>query len=343
MGGNALSCKSVRLTRNNYQALAADCVAKLKALYPSSRVTDIVAYRSKPDFGDLDVALDAENYDPFEAAEALNAVEVVRNGPVTSIGVKVRPDLSELDGNVFQVDLIKLGASEYEFALAYFGHNDTGNLAGRIAKSLNTSLRHDGLYFYHRSGANGDYKFREILLTRDYAKALAFLGYDPDRFAKGFDSLEDIFQFIVSTQFFNREIFLLENRNYTARVRDRKRKTYCDFLKWCEATPGLVAYDFPSDKSAWLPRIVEHFPLFEADYAKSLADLAEQQTVKAKFNGEWVSQITGLQGKELGQVMKRLKESFESPEALRTFVLGHSPKAIEARVRQVQLAAIDFR
>lgn len=333
MGGNALSRTSVRMTQSNYQRMAADCVAKLRALYPEARVNDVVAYRSKPDFGDLDVALDAESYNPFVAAEALGAVEVVRNGPVTSIGVKVRPDLQELDGNIFQVDLIKLGAPEYEFALSYYGHNDAGNLAGRVAKSLFTSLRHDGLYFYHRVG---DYKFREILLTRDYGKALVYLGYDPVRFAEGFDTLEDIFKFIASTPFFTKDIFLLENRNYTARVRDRKRKTYCEFLKWCEVTPGLGTYEFPADKSVWLPRIVEHFPQFEADYAQSLADLAEQQAVKAKFNGEWVSHLTGLQGKELGFLMKRFKESFESVEAQRAFVLGTSITDIEARVRQVQ-------
>lgn len=122
MGGNALSRTSVRLTKKNYERLAADCVAKLRALYPAARVNDIVAYRSKPDFGDLDIALDPEGYNPFEAAEALGAVEVVRNGPVTSIGVKVRPELAELDGNVFQVDLIKLGAPEYDFALSYYSY-----------------------------------------------------------------------------------------------------------------------------------------------------------------------------------------------------------------------------
>lgn len=184
-----------------------------------------------------------------------------------------------------------------------------------------------------RGCRSGDYKFREILLTRDFAKALTFLGYDPARFAEGFESLEDIFQFVVSTEFFNNSIYLLENRNYTARVRDRKRKTYCEFLKWCEVTPGLTAYAFPEDKAAWLPRIVEHFPQFEADYAQSLADLAEQQAVKAKFNGEWVSRLTGLQGKELGFLMKRFKESFESVEAQRAFVLASSEEELSNRVQ----------
>jgi len=64
--------------------------------------------------------------------------------------------------------------------------------------------------------------------------------------------------------------------------------------------------------------------------------LAELRAVKAKFSGAWVSQITGLQGKDLGTLMRRFKESFASPEDQRAFVLENDIDAIEARVRQMQ-------
>lgn len=108
-----------------------------------------------------------------------------------------------------------------------------------------------------------------------------------------------------------------------------------EFLRFCEAHPELPAYQYPDKKSAWLPRIAEHFPHFQAEYDKALADLAEQRAVKAKFSGEWVSQLTGLQGKELGGLMKRFKESFESPEAQRAFILASDPAALESRVRSL--------
>lgn len=333
MGGNALSTPSVRLTKSNYDALKDECVAQLRALYPAGQVEAIRAYREKADFGDLDILVAAENYDPGVAAQSLGATEVVRNGPVTSLGVKVRPELSELEGNVFQVDLIKMADDEFDFARNYFAWNDAGNLVGRIAKSLFTSLRHDGLYFYHR---DGDYKFREILLTKDFGQALAYLGYEPQPYVAGFDSLRGIFEFVASTPFFNREIFLLENRNYKAKVRDRKRKTYTEFLKWCEVTPGLTAYAFPEDDNQWLPRLYEHFPAFEIDYARSLADLARQRAVKEKFNGQWVSELTGLQGKELGHLMKAFRESFESREAQDEFILSSELNALANRVKAVQ-------
>jgi len=336
MGGNALSCTSVRLTKKNYDRMATDCVAKLRALYPGKRIEALGSYRSKSDFGDLDVLLEGgDPYDPHVAAEALNAVEVVRNGPVTSVGVVVRPEIPEKDGNVFQVDLIRMEPEAFDFAMGYFGHGDAGNLLGRLYHASGLALRHDGLFYYVRDGVNGDYKFREIALTRKFEEALPFMGYDPAVFAKGFDTQDDIYRYVASSAYFNPSIFLLENRNAKSRVRDKKRVMYMQFLKFCEDQPGLPDFQYPEKKSDWLPRIAQCFPGFQAEYDQAQADLAELQAVKVKFNGEWVSQLTGLQGKELGGLMKRFKESFPSPEAQRAFVLANSLEVIEARVRQV--------
>lgn len=337
MGGNALSYVTVRLTKRNADRVAADCVAKLEALYPGRRAVYLSSYRTKADAGDADILVEAdERYNPHEAAAALGAVEVVRNGPVTSIGLVVRPEVPALDGNVFQVDLIRSSPEELAYSCGYFFWSDLGNLIGRIAHAGFTAHRHDCLYFYFR---DEDHLFRTILLTRDHDKALAYLGYDPVRFNQGFDTLEEIFEYAASTEFFNADIYLLENRNAASRVRDKKRVAYTGFLKWCEAHPDLPAFAYPEKKTAWLPRIAEHFPHFQAEYDKAVADLAEMRAVKAKFNGERVSQLTGLQGKELGGLMKRFKESFETPEAQRAFVLANSPEVIAARVSQVLAAS----
>lgn len=334
MGGNALSHASVRLTKKNYERVAADCVSRLRALYPGKRVEALGSYRSKADFGDCDILVEGgSHYDPNAAAAALDAVEVVRNGPVTSIGVIVRPEVPEKDGNVFQVDLIKMEPEALDFALGYFGQGDAGNLLGRLFHACGLALRHDGLFYYLREG---DYKFREIALTLRFDEALRFMGYDPEAYARGFDTQEDVYRYVASSAYFNPAIFLLENRNARARVRDRKRAMYMQFLKFCEAHPQLTAFQYPEDKKAWLPRIVQFFPGFQAQYDKALADLAELRAFRAKFNGEWVSRLTGLQGKELGALMKRFKESFGTPDEMHAFVLGHSQADIEVRVLRLQ-------
>ena len=223
MGGNALSYTTVRLTSKNYFRMADHCVEKLRALYPHGRFEAIQSYASKADFGDLDILAFDSNFDPHTAAAALGSVETVRNGSVTSLGIKVNPDLPYLDGNVFQVDLIYAPLSEFDFSSAYFRFSDLGNLLGRIAHAMGLTLGHDGLTLRMRDGTH---MFANITLTRDYDQALSFLGYDPSVFANGFNTLSDIFAYVASSPFFNPDIFLLENRNNASRTRDRKRPTY---------------------------------------------------------------------------------------------------------------------
>lgn len=334
MGGNALSRPSVRLNRVAYEGTAADCLMKLRALHPGKRIAALGSYRAKSDFGDLDILLeDGGQYDHRAAAEALSAVEVVQNGPVTSVGVVVSLSIPESAGCVFQVDLIRIEPEAFDFAMGYFGHGDAGNLMGRLYHACGLALRHDGLFYYLR---DGDYKFREIALTRKFDEALPFMGYDPEVFARGFDTQEDIYRYVANSVYFNPGIFLLENRNAKSRVRDKKRPMYMQFLKFCEAHPGLASFPYPQDKAAWMPRIAEFFPSFQAEFDRAQADLAELRAVKAKFSGVWVSQITGLQGKDLGTLMRRFKESFASPEDQRAFVLENDIDAIEARVRRLQ-------
>lgn len=332
MGGNALAIKSVRMSAADYDRTALVCVGKLRALYPQGEVAAIPSYRTKPDHGDLDVLIATAGYNPFDAAQVLGAAEVVRNGPVTSIGIPVEPDKPAVEGNVFQVDLISIDEPSFDYAYKYFSFNDLGNLVGRTAHKAGLSHKHDGLYFYVR---NEDHKFRDIILTRDYEVALRFLGYDVEAFKRGFDTLEDIFKFVAGSKFFNRDIYLLENRNAQSRVRDRKRRTYMEFLKYCEAHPELPAYAYPENKSDWIPRIAEHFPGFQEEYDQALAEIAERQAVKNKFNGEWVASITGLEGKALGALLTRFRASFESDQAQRTYLLSESLEGIAERIRLI--------
>jgi hypothetical protein len=299
----------VRLTKDTFGRVSAQCVEQLQAYFPQNRIAVIPAYREKADFGDCDILITSTGYDPHKAAAALNAVEVVRNGPVTSVGVVVHDEVPTDEHEIFQVDLIAIEPEAFDYALGYFSFNDLGNLVGRTAHRAGLSHKHNGLWFYVR---DGDYKFRDICLTRDYDEALRFLGYDPAQFHAGFEELEDIFKYVAGSTFFNRDIFLLENRNAKSRIRDRKRRTYMEFLKWCAERPELPAYAYPDDKSAWLPYIAKHFPHFEAEHQRALKDMSDQRAAKERFNGEWVSALTGLEGKALGAVMKHFKESFDS-------------------------------
>jgi hypothetical protein len=337
MGGNALSRTSVRLGRTDYERVAANCVSKLRALYPGKRVEALGSYRTKTDFGDCDILIDGTApYEPARAAAALGAVEVVCNGPVTSVGVRVCHGTAH--GGVFQVDLIATQPQAFDFALSYFGHGDAGNLLGRLYHACGLALRHDGLFYYVRDAAGG-HKLREIALTRRFDDALAFFEYDTAVYARGFDTLEDIFRYVASSPFFNAELFLLSNRNAKSRARDRKRAMYMQFLDFCRTHPGLAAYPYPQDKSAWLPRIAAFYPHFQAAHDDALAERALLHAANQKFNGNRVSQLTGLQGKDLGELMQRFRASFATPQAMREFILTSDEATLASRVMGLAAAA----
>ncbi len=306
MGGNALKqVETRRYQRDEYLALEAEVLGILRADFPGRRVAAIQAYREKESFGDMDVLLESDNLhaDLMKYAhERFNTKQVVRNSHVVSFEYKD-----------FQIDLICTTAKNFETSASYFAWNDLGNLMGRVAHKLGFKYGHEGLSMTFR---DGDYMYAEVEVSRDVPRIVEFLGYDPDRFAEGFDTVEEIFNFTASSPFFNKEIYSLENRNHTSRVRDRKRKTYNQFLTWIES--AQLPYSYPwatmreqggrEYKKQFVKRAFEFFPEFKDKYEKTQADFETWKQVKQNFNGDLVREWTGLQDRELGDFMKHLRE-----------------------------------
>src|SRR3546814_15537567 len=96
-----------------YERVASECLGKLRSEFLGKRIEALGSYHAKASFGDCDILIESgPDYDPNQAAAALNPIEIVRNGPVTSVGVMVNPDARSTEGNVFQVDLIKTDPQE---------------------------------------------------------------------------------------------------------------------------------------------------------------------------------------------------------------------------------------
>lgn len=326
MGGNALADALLRT---------------LRSAFPGRRIDAIASYADKADFGDLDLLIEADaSYDPAALARALQATEMVGNGDVTSIGVP-------LDAGVFQVDLIRTTPACFDFASHYYGHNDMGNLLGRVAHEFGAKFGHLGLLLPVRDPANSSRLLDEICITDDFATALGLLGYDAARYAalraaRQFRTLADIFRYVISTPYASKAIYLLDNRSRKARTRDAKRATYTAFLAWLDAQPEAALPAYPwgasgtperaAQQYAFLQRAFACLPEFQRRYAQVHARAARSVQLKEKFNGALVARMTGLSGKALGDVMTRVRASFADEEAFEAFVLDAGADAIAARV-----------
>jgi hypothetical protein len=343
MGGNALSAETIRLPAQRYREVEERVLHKVRDMLPGIRADAIAAYAGKPDFGDMDILL-AEHPDcePVALSQKLGAQEIVRNGEVTSFGLPMAE-------GVFQVDLIIVPEASFDFAMRYFSYNDLGNLLGRVAHKFGAKFGHLGLLYPLRDPENDDHLLAELGVTSDFSQALGMLGYDAQlyeamRRESGFRTLEDIFRYVVSSAYANPAIYLLENRSYRARVRDAKRPTYNQFLDWLAEQPegSLPAYPWgeagnperQAQRRQFLEQAFIAFPQFKADYDRTLARAERQRLSKRHFNGDVVASITGLEGKELGMFMSRLRASFASNDALEEFFAAASAEEARARIGQ---------
>lgn len=349
MGGNALSCGSIRIDKGIYEdvceTLMADCEGSLTEYYNSVRI--IPSYSDKADFGDIDVicfkALNiSEDNLKSLLKEYYGATEFVRNGNVLSFDMRCwgLGDTTELPGigPAIQVDLLEFTKREtFNFAYLYFSYNDLGNLIGRIAHNMGFKFGHDGLTFKY---LDGTCLIREITLTTSFFKALEFLGYSASKYLYGFKTLEDIFEYVASSEFFHPDIFLLENRDGESRRRDAKRKTYSAFLKWCEENRDrLTQYKFSKDREKYLIKGFKAFPEFEDQYGECVREAFVRTHLKQAFNGNLVRDVTKLEGVALGEFMNQVKASFGSKVLFEEKLLN-SPDEVWARTYSLFTEAI---
>ena len=157
----------------------------------------------------------------------------------------------------------------------------------------------------------------------------------------GFASLTDIFQFVISSPYCNSAIYLLENRNATSRVRDSKRKTYMEFLLWLQAQAGNAenapSYDWTNkdaSRTMFLASAQARFPEFLASYQAASYEWKCEQMFRTRFNGQIVSEITGLSGRELGNLIRSIKASFSDGLRFRQWVNASTPQHIREFVHR---------
>lgn len=305
MGGNALkNCETRRFERNEYLSISQTVLRLLKESFPNQLFSIIVAYNDKESFGDMDVLCGGmEGGIDYKRVlrDLFDSKEVVHNGNVWS-----------LEFNNFQIDLIFTPREEMEIAGTYFSYNDLGNFMGRIAHKMGFKYGHNGLTYQFRS--MDDHIFDEFVLSKEPHKIFSFLGYDYLTYLKGFNTLEDIFKFASSTPYFHKDIFLLHNRNHVSRVRDMKRKSYNEFLKWLETYDGENAYNWDSymekggrkDVDWCMENAFYLFPEFKVWYDDVKFRLEQHNLAKTLFNGNVVSLLTGLENIELGKFMQYL-------------------------------------
>lgn len=312
MGGNAI--KSVftrRYQKEEFDQILPIILEKAKKLFSDAKST--VYFKSKESFGDADILCLVDKPITVDIKQWIidefGSKEVVQNSHVYSF-----------EYNELQVDFILTPLSAWETSQVYFSYNDLHNLIGKISHRFGLKWGYKGLVYSYKIDGK---KLGDIVITTDYRKALAFLGFDVERYDQGFDSIQEIFDFVVASKYFIPKVFDFDTLNRINRERDSKRTTYAGFVEFIQPLKEKndEFYYFYSDKKVYLGLIDFHFPGFMRKYRDLEKKEERKREIHSLYNGKIVMEWFGIEGKELGAVLTYFKSLFGSLEEMEDFIL----------------------
>jgi len=323
MGGKALNRFGIyteRKTTEEHERILSEVKPRIEKLF-NSELRIVKYYRNKETHGDLDLLVKTSN--------GLNVHEEIKKEfGVENVNSNTNVHSFEYDN--YQIDIIIVGENDWNSTF-FYDWDPVGNLLGKYAHSFGLKSGYSGLVYPYRG--NSGTVVKDIVISQDQEKIHTFLGVDYSIYEKGFDSREEIFEYIIASKYFNKERFNFENLTSIDRKRNLKRATYNDFLNYLDGKTFETNYIFNKDKETYIDYINEYFP--EANFKEELEILKKvdlkNKAVKEKFNGRLVmAEFTELKGKELGTVMKKFYEKYDDD-----YILSNSREKLLYNIKEL--------
>lgn len=331
MGGNALKIYGItprRMSSSEYCELTDELVSLFSQ--PDSPLLSLSVVKSprhKSSHGDIDIKGLVKSAHPSdwkrECQTFLGSEVGYSNDKTISLlykGVQV-----DLEGHHHPAELCA--------SLNYCDYSPLGNLVGALLKQAGLKWGVDGLSLPVRESTH---LLGTIPVTHDACEALLLAGLDPRTWEGGFDNLEDVFTFVISSPLFNNAIFLPQNLNHTNRVRNRKREDYKAWTTFASSHPdNLTEKNKDQIISATLQKLHSRFPHVQQEEARLRSIEESRKASKRMLGGEALQDITGLKGKNLGEFLSRLTQSKGGKDNLYQWILATPKTSRDAALRNL--------
>ena len=228
MGGNAI--KKVLVSRINletYQFIKKDIFSSLSLFFEMDFSFEVP---NKIDFGDIDILYKSNPKVDLKKViiNQFNPIEIVYNGPVTSFAYS-------LNNEYYQIDMVK--CSNLHMSKFFFSYGDLGGVIGTITKFYGISYG-EGLWIHVSKETIKDYLKKEIedftttkiFLSNDSKEICNYLDLDYEKWKVGFEDKVSIFQWVISSSWFHKDIF--KNLNSFEKKKTLVRPFYRDFNEY---------------------------------------------------------------------------------------------------------------
>ncbi|KAK6361355.1 hypothetical protein TWF730_005089 [Orbilia blumenaviensis] len=249
MGGAALNYLGVatpRMSPETYFKLKTKYHNILTGLY--KHVTTPVEAPGKTSYGDLDYLVaepilknDANNTTMVKKVKAAFGAEHMTTapGPTTSFAVPIESDegggqTEEGREKIYaQID-VNVRSSVEEMWWVSFKHSygDFWSILGMMLRAKGLVADSKCLNVRIKEIEPHNRELAKVELTRDVNETLEFLGLDPKKFEKGFETVQEVFEYSAGCRFFEERYF--KERRF-ANARDRSKAGKREMLKgWFE-------------------------------------------------------------------------------------------------------------
>lgn len=332
MGGNALKDYGVtRVDRATYIRIRDSVLAALSPIVERAQVP--FSLENKPTFGDVDILaiLKQEATGNLRGwiTETFKPRAIVHNANVWSFNVE---DL--------QIDLITTSQEDYEVYFHFLCWGDMSMAMGRVSRLYDLKFGIDGLSLPIR-----DPETNHVVSTLNISKVpreiYTFLGYDYERWLRGFASMDEVIAFIFSTPRMHNGFMTADSENTKARRREAKdRVQWIAIMNWYKENqhrfPSVseLADPIPLSLVEKIHHVEAAFPQSNlyARYLAAIKEISDNIAARDKFSGTHIQQLLPqLQGSALGVFMAHWTKQWPTKNEQVAYILSHTVPELEQK------------
>jgi hypothetical protein len=303
MGGNALKkVITVRKNKNDYEIIKKYVLEKVTKHLKCDIVLELPG---KESFGDLDVL--------YISNPKINIKELVIDLFCPN-EIVINGDVMSFDYQNFQIDFIKCNSEEdLNASQFYYSYSDIGAIIGRIVNYYGLKFGQEGIWvnlIANTLNTNEDINMTKIIgkinLTKNPQEICKYLGINFEKWNNGFLSKKEIFEWIIESKYYKKEIFY--NLNYDHRRRLSLRPFYKEFLDYINININEV--NISNNKYSEMKINLQKEAIIYFNKTEDVNRLIEHNKLlenrRNKFNGLMFVEL-GIIDKELGKIISTFK------------------------------------
>lgn len=294
--------KVPRMSPAVYKTLRAKLIPLLSQFY--HKVGTSQEAPGKTSHGDIDFLVEGPintTFTPDDVAAAFEAVRHVKNGTTRSFAV---PHPEEPDAFV-QVDTHVCADGWLDWECFHQSYADLWQIIGVAHRSLGLTANDKGLHVRIQEIEEKNRKASMLFLTDDRLRVLQFYGLDAARYDRGFEEMDELFEWVTQGRFFNRKVLEARAEKANDRQRLKQRDMYRRFIQeWMPSHAEAGVKEKEWTRQEVLEEALREFGK-QGAYDKIKHDIQVQEEEEALWKK--ISGVVPREGSGLGRVLKALK------------------------------------